>query len=300
MRGRLTAVVVILAIAGGTATLAQRGWRGGWYRMPPKFPVESPSHRSFTFSRILYDSDRREAGGQGWYTDYPTADQNLMIRLSEMTTTDVGFDRYDEPDHVVVRLTDDALFDYPFIFMSDVGTLRLSDVEAVRLREYLEKGGFLWVDDFWGPWAWEQWLGEISRVLPPAAYPIFDIPAPWIRPASSYEVRKIPYFPSSTGPERRVHTPSGAPAQRRGALPRHRRRPRPPAGADEPQHRHRRRLGARGRGLRVLLPLLGPGVRRRHQHRRSRHDELTGRTPCPPRRISKRWKSNRTGSPAHP
>ena len=80
VRGRLTAVVVVLAMAGGTAALAQRGWRGGWYRMPPKFPVESPSHRAFTFSRILYDSDRREAGGQGWYTDYPTADQNLMIQ----------------------------------------------------------------------------------------------------------------------------------------------------------------------------------------------------------------------------
>ena len=140
MRGRLTAVVVILAIVGSTAVVAQRGWRGGWYRMPPKFPVESPTHRAFTFSRVLYDSDRREAGGQGWYTDYPSADQNLMIRLSEMTTTDVGFDRYDEPDHVVVRLTDDALFDYPFIFMSDVGTLRLSDVEVMRLRRVPGEG----------------------------------------------------------------------------------------------------------------------------------------------------------------
>ena len=148
---RFTAALVLVAIAGGTATLAQRGWRGGWYRMPPKFPVESPTHRAFTFSRILYDSDRREAGGQGWHTDYPSADQNLMIRLSEMTTTDVGFDRYD---------------------------------------------GFLWVDDFWGPWAWEQWLGEISRVLPPATYPIFDIPEDHPIRRIQYEVEEIPQIPS--------------------------------------------------------------------------------------------------------
>lgn len=196
MRGRLTAIVALVAIAGGATAITQRGWRGGWYRMPPKFPVESPSHRAFTFSRILYDSDRREPGGQGWYTDYPTADQNLMIRLSEMTTTDVGFDRYDEPDHVVVRLTDDALFDYPFVFMSDVGTLRLSDIEAARLRAYLEKGGFLWVDDFWGPWAWEQWIGEISKVLPPAAYPVFDIPDDHPIRRILYEVEEIPQIPS--------------------------------------------------------------------------------------------------------
>ena len=66
----------------------------------------------------------------------------------------------------------------------------------VRLREYLEKGGFLWVDDFWGPWAWEQWLGEISRVLPPAAYPIFDIPDDHPIRRIQYEVEEIPQIPS--------------------------------------------------------------------------------------------------------
>lgn len=49
--------------------------------MPPRFPAEHPTHRDFTLSRVSYQSDRRERGGQGWYTDYPTADQNLMIRL---------------------------------------------------------------------------------------------------------------------------------------------------------------------------------------------------------------------------
>ncbi|MCY3844644.1 MAG: DUF4159 domain-containing protein [Acidobacteria bacterium] len=196
MRGRLTAALVLVVIAGGTAAVAQRGWRGGWSRMPPKFPVETPAHRAFTFSRILYDSDRREPGGQGWYTDYPTADQNLMIRLSELTTTRVGFDEHDEPDHVVVRLTDEALFNYPFIFMSDVGTLWLDDTEAHRLGQYLLKGGFLWVDDFWGPWAWEQWTGEIAKALPEAEYPIFDITSDHPLRQAMYEVPEIPQIPS--------------------------------------------------------------------------------------------------------
>ena len=200
MRWRLAAALglaaIALAVVGGPDAFAQRGWRGGWYRTPPKFPAASPTHRAFTFSRVQYDSDRREPGGQGWYTDYPTADQNLMIRLSEMTTTPVGFDQRDEPDHVVVRLTDDELFNYPFIFMSDVGTILLSELEADRLRQYLLKGGFLWVDDFWGPYAWEQWLGEIGKVLPPGSYPVFDIPNDHPIRRVQYDVDEIPQIPS--------------------------------------------------------------------------------------------------------
>src|SRR5205814_663682 len=74
-----------------------------------------------------------------------------------------------------VHLTDDALFECPFLVGSDVGTIGLAPVEVTRLREYLLKGGFLWVDDFWGTRAWEQWSDAMREVLP--EYPIFDIPA---------------------------------------------------------------------------------------------------------------------------
>jgi hypothetical protein len=76
----------------------------------------------------------------------------------------------------VVRLTDDALFNCPFIMATDVGTIGLSQDEVLRLREYLLKGGFLWVDDFWGTLAWQHWMSEIGKVLPPAQYPIRDVP----------------------------------------------------------------------------------------------------------------------------
>jgi hypothetical protein len=59
---------------------------------------------------------------------------------------------------------------------SDVGTIGLSTEEAQRLREYLLKGGFLWVDDFWGSEAWTQWVSQLSLVLSPLEYPIEDLP----------------------------------------------------------------------------------------------------------------------------
>ena len=87
--------------------------------------------------------------GIGWSTDYPYAGVNLMIRLSELTKAPVAKDENGDPPYWVVRLTDDTLFRCPIVMGSDVGTIGLSDQEALRLRQYLLKGGFLWVDDFW-------------------------------------------------------------------------------------------------------------------------------------------------------
>ena len=74
-----------------------------------------------------------------------------MIRLSELTTAPVSLDRYGDPNHVVVRLTDPELLDYPFVFMSDVGTAFFSDDERSACVATSRQGGFLWADDFWGP-----------------------------------------------------------------------------------------------------------------------------------------------------
>ena len=65
----------------------------------------------------------------------------------------------------------------PLVFMSDVGTMALNSEEAERLRKYLLRGGFLWVDDFWGEYAWDRWVEEITKALPQSEYPIEDLPA---------------------------------------------------------------------------------------------------------------------------
>jgi hypothetical protein len=123
----------------------------------------------------MYERARFEPMGMGWTTDYPYAEVNLMTRLSELTRTPISRDRTGQPNHWVVRLTDAALFNCPFTMASDAGTIGLTEAERDRLRQYLLKGGFLWVDDFWGTEAWEHWRSEIARVLPPAEYPILDV-----------------------------------------------------------------------------------------------------------------------------
>ncbi len=130
---------------------------------------------AFIFCRLAYRSVRMEQSGIGWQTDYPYAEINLMTRLSELTRTRVSRDVNQEPNHFVVRPTDDALFNCPFVMASDPGTVGFTDPEVERLRQYLLKGGFLWVDDFWGTPAWTQWSSEIARVLPPSEFPIEDV-----------------------------------------------------------------------------------------------------------------------------
>ena len=82
----------------------------------------------------MYASEYVGRGMGRWSTDYPFADINFMIRLSEMSTTDVNFDADDEPIHWVVPVTDDTLFGCPFIIASAVGSMELSDEDAGRLR----------------------------------------------------------------------------------------------------------------------------------------------------------------------
>jgi hypothetical protein len=199
-RSALLAVVSSLAVgsllAQGSGD-ADRGWGWRWNRVPPRFPDPNAAYdRAYSFCRILYKSVRREPLGHGWSTDYPSSDSNFMQRLSELTRTRIRVDPEGEPDHVVVTLTDDALFDYPFIFMSDVGTAGFSEEEVVRLRQYLLRGGFLHVDDFWGNAAWDHWAREIGRVLPPQEYPIQDIPLDHPVFSVLYRVSELPQIPS--------------------------------------------------------------------------------------------------------
>ena len=71
-----------------------------------------------------------------------------------------------EPRHL--RLTDDHIFDYPWIYATQTGWWALTGAETSRLREYLLRGGFLMVDDMWGPnpEQWEVFTETMNRVFP--------------------------------------------------------------------------------------------------------------------------------------
>ena len=129
-----------------------------------QLPLDDDFDGDFHYCRVAYRSNRSGIGG-GWATDYPDADANLSIRLAELTKTRVSRHPSGQPNHLIVRLTDDELFQCPFVMMQEVGALYIAEEEAARFRQYFLKGGFLWVDDFWGSYAWNVWASEIAKVL---------------------------------------------------------------------------------------------------------------------------------------
>jgi hypothetical protein len=197
-RGRLGRLVLlgtclVLALTSVGAAQRRRGYGG--YGSSLKMATPEDFDGAFLFCRIAF-RNAPNGDGNGWDVDYPRADENLPFRLSELTKTPVSRDTAGQINHVVVRLTDPLLFRCAFTMMTEPGGAFFDDAEAAALREYIQKGGFLWADDFWGTYAFQFWADMIGKALPPSRYPIVDVPLSDVLFHILYEVRHVPQIPS--------------------------------------------------------------------------------------------------------
>ena len=125
-------------------------------------PSSSPTRPGeFHFARVIYtDAGMRPHFGGGWWQqDWPEAETHFMMSVRKLTRLNAG-------DPVAVRLTDDAIFDLPWIYATQVGYWDLSNEECAHLREYLLRGGFLMTDDFWGEDERAVFERTMARVFP--------------------------------------------------------------------------------------------------------------------------------------
>ncbi len=185
-------VAVVLALVGATAVAeAQfgRGFRG------TRVATDADFDGRFHYCRLVYQGAFNGNGGS-WRTDYPNADINLSVRLSELTKIGVSKDNGGSPKPLLVRVGGDELFQCPLVIMSAPGAALIEDQEAGRLREYLLKGGMLWTDDSWGSYQWQHWVSQLRKVLPAGDYPIFDVPLDHALFKSQFEVTEIPQIPN--------------------------------------------------------------------------------------------------------
>jgi hypothetical protein len=134
-------------------------------------PAPQPNH-AFVFTRAVYSGTRRGRyrgfGGGSWATDYPKSDRQFLTVLRRL----IDIDAYDDANAVV--LSDPDLRRFPFLYMLEVGYMRMTADEVGGLRNYLLNGGFLMVDDFWGSAQWYNFQTEMERVFP--EYPIVELP----------------------------------------------------------------------------------------------------------------------------
>jgi len=121
----------------------------------------------FTLARLKYD------GGGDWYSN-PSSLPNLLKFLQ----TEVGMDV--SAEEIRIGIMDKDFFAYPYLYMNGHGNVRFSEEEVLRLRQYLQSGGFLHADDNYG--MDKSFRREIKRVFPdnelvelPFSHPIYRI-----------------------------------------------------------------------------------------------------------------------------
>jgi hypothetical protein len=140
----------------------------------PSWPTEE-----FHFVRMYYDGGGGGRWGRsGWTTDYPDAEYHFTMGVRRLSRVNIG------EQARMFQVTDDAIFDYPWLYAVEVGSWYLNDTEAARLREYLLRGGFLMTDDFHGQNEWFAFTDSMSRVFPDR--PIVDI-------EDSHEILRVVY-----------------------------------------------------------------------------------------------------------
>jgi hypothetical protein len=110
--------------------------------------------------------------------------------VQRLTRIDIG-----EPTHF--RLTDDKLWDHPWLYATQTGWWGLSDAEIARLREYLLRGGFLVTDDFWGPEQWEIFRMTMERVFPGKAIDDIALADPVMHVLYDIEQKDLTWIPGT-------------------------------------------------------------------------------------------------------
>jgi hypothetical protein len=223
--GRIRVALVAAGLLGLAAVAYSqrfgRGGFGGFGGFGGAGSSEAPesefsANAEFHFLRMEYTDYMRRGFGNvsrrgrasGWWAqDWPDADEHFTKGVQRLTRIDAG-----DPQHV--SLTDPKLFDYPWIYATQVGYWVLSDEETSRLREYLLRGGFIMVDDFWdqnGQQEWDVFMEAMNRVLP--GQPATDIGLDDSVMHVLYDIQQkdLTFIPGSRhlGGDGRVYQPPG-------------------------------------------------------------------------------------------
>ena len=188
--GRVALLVATLVLAlAGVVVAQRRPFFYGWDETVKNAPYDG----RFTFARVRYRPapGGNWAGGRpSWVHGYPLAERNLMQIMKEVSLLDANVDNAN-----VVTLDDPALFNYPIAYIIEVGWWTLTDLEAAGLRAYLQKGGFLIVDDFHFDNEWAVFEAAMLRVLPGAKIVRLDITHPIFN--TFFDINSLDDFPQA-------------------------------------------------------------------------------------------------------
>jgi hypothetical protein len=129
-------------------------------------PVDDPPDANvkaeFAFGRLRYHSGYGGRGGRrgGWGIDANRADRAFAIAMRRLTRVDT------RSVEEVIDVDEGPLLDYPWIYAVEVGRWTITPEQGKRIREYLDRGGFLMVDDFHGGYEWSSFMAGLRQIYP--------------------------------------------------------------------------------------------------------------------------------------
>ena len=177
----VAAIVSLLAVTAFAQGRFFGGFGGPRVRNFKPYP-NTPYDGRFNFVRVIYDCDASGYWWRGmpsWAHGYPTAEQNLIKIMNEVSY----FGAQEKIN--TITLDDPELFKYPVAYIIEVSWWQMTDGQAAALRAYMQKGGFVIVDDFkaegdFGSPGWGPFEQNMRRVLPDvrfvpmsASHPLF-------------------------------------------------------------------------------------------------------------------------------
>jgi len=160
-KARLLALLLLACALSAALLEAQRGrFRGGPGDSARFFRKEDPT-TEFAIAR-WYSPNWTS---NGWGHDWPASEEHILQIMKEVTVIDVNHLSYK-----VVDISNPDIFKYPFAYISHPGEIVPSEKEIAHIREYVERGGFLMLDDFGGQfnndWEMDGWLELLRRTFP--------------------------------------------------------------------------------------------------------------------------------------
>src|SRR3954453_15975172 len=166
VRGILLAPALALTVWGGLYGYQRMGQRRSQeYQREMQSPAsEDPPDAwiegEFAFARLRYRGYGRGYRRSSWGTDSNTAERHFMQGLRRLTRVDA------RSVEEIIDVDSDEVFKWPCLYAVEVGHWSLNPVQAKRLRDYLDRGGFLMVDDFHGEYEWEVFNTSLQRIFP--------------------------------------------------------------------------------------------------------------------------------------
>jgi hypothetical protein len=182
MRFRHAVAIALLGLSAGFALVAQRPFKEypaieyGNFPIPPDYNKKAewvrarlryPDIYGYPFKQLLYRNGEEFPGY--WTMDYPRSDRHLLAGVKRLTRIDVR-----SAEQVVNLDGTDDVYNWPVMYAVEVGHWLLPDDQAKQLGEYLNRGGFLMVDDFHGNREWQIFVQSMQKALP--GREIVDIP----------------------------------------------------------------------------------------------------------------------------